>query len=133
METESQKTQEPSDNATLKKGTFGRGRPKLIRDRSSPGSPLDTPGKTPALDDNMGPLTKTTDHMTDTEIHQVIQDAKTADQELFIRDENGKVPTDSKINLEDNLETSELELASNVSSSTEIGTDIKAEEDKNCP
>ena len=81
----------------------------------------------------MGPFTITTDHMTDTEIHQVIQDAKTADQELFIREENGKVPTDSNTNLEDNLETSELELASNVSSSTEIGTDIKAEEEKNCP
>ena len=71
--------------------------------------------------------------MIETEIHQAIQDAKGADQDLFIRDENGKVFTDPNINpktTEDNLETSELELASNLSSSPEIETDIKAEEEK---
>ena len=95
METESHKTLEPSDSTTLKRSTFGRGKPKITRDRTSPGSPLETPGKIPALDDNMGPLTINTGHMTETEIHQAIQDAKTAEQELFIRDENGKVSINS--------------------------------------
>ena len=39
METESPKTPELSDNATLKKSTFGRGRPKLKKERTSPNSP----------------------------------------------------------------------------------------------
>ena len=68
--------------------------------------------------------------MTETEIHQAIQDAKTAEQGLFIRDENCKVPINSNTNLEDNLETSDLELASNLSSSTEIEADIISEEEK---
>ena len=71
--------------------------------------------------------------MTETEIHQAIQYSEGADQELFIRDENGKVFTDPNITpktTEDNLETSELELASNLSSSTEIETDIKAEDER---
>ena len=71
--------------------------------------------------------------MTETETHQAIHDAKCADQELLFRDENGKVFTDPNINpktTEDNLETSELELPSNLSSSTEIETVVKAEEEK---
>ena len=124
METGSPKTPESSDSTTLKRSTFGRGKPKITRDRTSPGSPLKTPGKIPALDDNMGPLTINTGHMTETEIHQAIQDAKTAEQEFFIRDENGKVPINSNTNLKDNLETSDSELASNLSSSTEIEADI---------
>ena len=51
----------------------------------------------------------------------------------FYWNENGKVFTDPKINpktSEDNLETSELELAPNLSSSTEIETDIKTEDEK---
>ena len=68
--------------------------------------------------------------MTETEIHQAIQDAKTAEQERFIRDENGKVPINCNTNLKDNLETSDLELASNLSSSTEIEADRKTEEEK---
>ena len=82
METESPKTPEPSDSKTLK-STFGRGKPKITGDRPSPGSPLETPGKIPALDDNKGPLTINTGHMTETEIRQAIQDAKTAEQEPF--------------------------------------------------
>ena len=34
--------------------------------------------------------------MTDTEVDRAIEDAKSADQEVFIRDENGKVFTDDK-------------------------------------
>ena len=93
METESPKTPEPLDNATLKRSTFGRGKPKTTGDRPSPGSPLETSGKIPTLDDNMGPLTINTGHMTETEIRQAIQDAKTVEQELFIRVENGQVGT----------------------------------------
>ena len=68
--------------------------------------------------------------MTEEEIHQAIQDARTAEQELFIRDENGKVPINPNTNLKNNLETSDLELASNLSSSTEIEADIITEEKK---
>ena len=128
METES-----PETNANFKKSTFGRGRPKLIMERTSPGSPQSGPDKIPALDGNTGPLTMSMDHMTETEIHQAIQDTKCADQEFLIRDGNGKVYTDPSINpktTEDNLETSELELARSLSSSTEIETDIKTEEEQ---
>ena len=79
METESPKTPEFSDNATFKKSTFGRGRTKLIRERTSPNSPQSGPDKIRALDGNTGPVTISTDHMTETEIHQAIQDAKCAD------------------------------------------------------
>ena len=66
--------------------------------------------------------------MTDTEVDRAIDEAKCADQELLIRDENGKVFTDNNINsntLEDNFENSDLDLASNLSSSTEINTEEK--------
>ena len=130
METQSPNTSAPSDNATLKRSTFGRGKPKITGDRPSPGSPVETPGKIPALDDNMGPLTINTGHMTETEIRQAFQDVKTVEQELFIKDENGKVPINSNTNPKDNLEISDLELASNLSSSTEIEADIITEEEK---
>ena len=61
--------------------------------------------------------------MTDTEVDRAIEDAKSADQEVFIRDDNGKVFTDNKTQLrpfEEILGNSELDLASNLSSSTEI-------------
>ena len=66
--------------------------------------------------------------MTDTEVDRTIDNAKNADQEVFIRDENGKVFIDNKPRLstfEDNLENSELDLASNLSSSTENETEEK--------
>ena len=54
--------------------------------------------------------------MTDTEVNCSIEDAKCADQEVFL---NGKVFSYNKTNLnalaEDNLENSELDLASNLS------------------
>ena len=56
---------------------------------------------------------------------------KQPNKNLFIRDENGKVPIKSNTNPKDNLETSGLELASNLSSSTEIEADIITEEEKN--
>ena len=53
---------------------------------------------------------------------------------VFIRDENGKVFTDINTDLnlleEDNSENSELDLVNNLSSSTEIETDLKIEQEK---
>ena len=66
--------------------------------------------------------------MTDTEVDRVKEDAKRADQEFFIRDENGKVFTNNNTNsntLEDNMENSDLDLAKNLSSSAEIDTEEK--------
>ena len=106
MDTESPKTPELSDNTTLKKCTFGRCRPKLVRDRTNSNSPKATTA--------LGPLTITATNMTDTEIDRAIDDAKCADQEILIRDENGKVFTDNNTNsniLEDNFENSDLDLA----------------------
>ena len=120
MDTESPKIPEPHTNTTLKTGTLGRGRPKLVRDRTSPNSPQAT--TTP------GPLTIVTANMTDTEVDRAIFDTKHADQELLIRDDNGKVFTDNNANqntLEDNFENSDLDLASNLSSSTEIDMEEK--------
>ena len=73
----------------------------------------------------------------DTEVDCAVDDAKCADQKLLIREENGKVFTDNNTNsntLEDNFENSDLDLASNLSSSTEIDTEEKErikETDKN--
>ena len=66
--------------------------------------------------------------MTDTEVCRAKDDAKRADQELLIRDEKGEAFTDNNTNwntLEDNFENSDLDLASNLSSSTEIDTEDK--------
>ena len=131
MDTKNQKTPKPLDNTTLKKSTFDRSRPNLIRDRASPNSPQTSSTNTPLPRSSMGPATITTTKMSDTGIDRAIEDAKCADQEFFVRDENGKVFPDNTTNpkaLEDNLEYSELDLARNLSSSTEIETDQKNEE-----
>ena len=121
MEIDSPKTPELSIDTTIKKGTLGRGRPKLIRDRASPNTT-----NTPTPGNNIDPLTITTSNMTDREINRAIEDAYSAEQEIFIRDENGKVLTGNSTKLlAENLENSELELASNLSSSTEIETEEK--------
>ena len=128
MDIASPKTPEAPNNAATKKSTFGRGRPKHIRDRSSPKTPQTSPDKNATPGNDMTPLTITATNTTDTEIDRVIEEAKNADQDVFIRDENGNVFTDNKPNpntFEDNLENYELELASNLSSSTEIETEEK--------
>ena len=120
MDSESPKIPEPQTNTTLKTGTLGRGRPKLVRDRTSPNSPQATTAP--------GPLTIVTANMTDTEVDRSITDTKHADQELLLRDENGKAFTDNNTNqstLEDNFENSDLDLASNLSSSSEIDKEEK--------
>ena len=121
MDTESPKTPELIEDTTTKRSTFGRGRPKLIRDRAIPNSV-----NTPMPGNSMGPLTITTSNMTNTEVDRAIEDANRADQKIFIRYENGKVLTDNNANLlAENLENSELDLASNLSSITEIETEEK--------
>ena len=122
------KTSESSNTTVTKRGSTGRGRPKLIRDRTSPNSPQTSADNEPTQGNSMGPLTKVTTNMTDTKVDRAIEDAKSADQEVFVRDENRKVFTDDKPHpstFEDNLENSELDLASNLSSSTEIETEEK--------
>ena len=90
METESLRTPEHSDNATIRPGSFGRGRPKTTKEsHPDPGSPLDTPAK--KAEGSLGPLTLCTDQMTDAEFHQAIRNTRDADQELLLKDENGKV------------------------------------------
>ena len=75
--------------------------------------------------------------MTDTEIDRAIEDARQANDELFIRahyHDNGKVfknlTSFPKTGEENNFENSELDLASNLSSSTELEADIKHGEEK---
>ena len=75
MDTESPKTpDQPMTTSTS--GPFGRGRPKLVRDRKSTSSPQKTAHHTP------GALTNVATNMTDTEVDRAIEDAKQADQEL---------------------------------------------------
>ena len=70
--------------------------------------------------------------MTYTEIDRTVSDAKQANEELFIRDENGKVFNNQTSLLNTGEENSfELDLASNLSSSTELEADVKHEEKSN--
>ena len=72
--------------------------------------------------------------MTDTEIHRAIENARQANDELFIRDDNGKVfenlTSFPKTGEENNFENSELDVASNLSSSTKLEADNKHGEEK---
>ena len=104
-------------------------RSRLIRDRLSSNSPQSSQGKMPAIDDIIGPLTIVPARMTDTKIDRAIDDAKRAEKEILIRGENGKefknFPSLPNTGEESCFETSELNLASNLSSSTEFETDFK--------
>ena len=87
-ETSSPTTLDQSDNARVKKSTFDRGKPlKVIRDRQNSRPHQSSPGGTR----NTGPLTFTAANMTDTETDHAIDDARQDNDELFIRDDNGKV------------------------------------------
>ena len=120
-----------SDNAKVKKSTFGRGRPlKLTRDRQISSPHQNSPGET----NNTGPVTITTANMTDTEVDRSIEASRQANEELFFRDDNGKILKNltsfPHTGEENNFENSELDLVSNLSSSTELEADIKHEEEK---
>ena len=99
MDIEDPKTPEPLDHTSLKTITFGRGRPWLIGDRASPNFPQTNSAKTPTPGDSMSPLTKTTAQVSDTEVDRTIEDAESAEQEVFNRYENGIVFTDIETNL----------------------------------
>ena len=72
--------------------------------------------------------------MTDAEIDRAIEDARQTSDEFFIRDDNGKVfknlTSFPKTGGKNNFENSELDLASNLSSSTELEADNEHEEEK---
>ena len=120
-----------SDNATVKQSTFGRGRPlKLLRDRQNSSPHQTSQGETK----NTGPLTIPTGNMTDTEVDRANEDARKANEKRFIRGDNGKVFKNLTLfpNMEEEnkFENSELDLVSNLISSTELEADIEHEEEK---
>ena len=99
----------------------------------SSGSPGDSLIQPDQIQDNMGPLTIIGENMTDTEMDRTIDDAKNANKELHIKDMNGKetqISTKHSSGVEDDTidnksEISELELLSNLGSSTEIEHDTE--------
>ena len=93
--------------------------PKLIRNREQSPSPEKRPGN--GENKQLGPLTINADQMSDSDIEQIISDTQQSGQGIHIRDINGKVPHDT---FEKGNE-SDLELASNLSSSTEIENEIE--------
>ena len=94
MDIPSPKTPEAPNITARKKSTFRRGRPKHNRDRATPNSPQTSPDINLTPGNNLGPLTNTATNTTDTEVDRAIEDAKSADQDVFMRDENGNVITD---------------------------------------
>ena len=72
--------------------------------------------------------------MTETKIDRAIDDARQANEELFIRNDDGKVfknhTSFPNTGNDNSFEISELDLAGNLSSSTEVEADTKREEEK---
>ena len=114
-----------------KNGTFGRGRPlKSVKNRSSSASPGGS-SPTVQLQTTFGPMIIVTENMTTEAVDRALEDAREADTEIHLKDSNGKVshniiksPKRGEEE-EDELENSELELLSNLSSSTEIEQETK--------
>ena len=79
----------PEPPTTNQAGTIGRGRPRLIRDRTASTSPDKNPAEQNSP--NMGPLTIDIDQMSDSDIDQTIRDSLQSGQEIQIRDNSGKV------------------------------------------
>ena len=118
----------PEPATTKRAGTIGRGRPRLTRDRIASPSSDKAPGQQNSSE--MGLLTINTDQMSDSDIDQTIRDSLQSGQEIQTRDNSGKV-TFYNNETEIKLDLSELELASNLSSSTEIEKDIEQLENDN--
>ena len=99
----------PEPPSNRKYGTVGRGKPKLITNREQPASTEKQPG----TDKNktMGPLTMNAEQMSESGKEKNISDTQQSGQELHIKDIDGKVF---------NTIDSDLDLASNLSASTEI-------------
>ena len=76
-------------------------------------------------------MTIVTENMTTEAVDRAIEDAREADTEIHLKDSNGKVSHNVIKSLkkeeeeEDELENSELELLSNLSSSSEIEQETK--------
>ena len=119
----------PGPPTTKRAGTIGRGKSRLTRDRTASTSSEKTPGQQNSSE--MGPLTINTDQMSDSDIDQTIKDSPQSGQKIQIRDSSGKVTFYNNIKTEIELELSELELASNLCSSTEIEKDIEQLENAN--
>ena len=73
----------------------------------------------------MGPLTARATNTTDTEVDSAIGDAKRADQEFLYGTRTVLADNTNSNTLEDNPENSDLDIASNLSSSTDTDTEQK--------
>ena len=108
----------PEPPTTKRTGTIGRGRPRMTRDRTASASSDNTSGQ--QNNPGMGTLTINTDQMSDSDKDQTKRDSTQSGQEIQIRDSSGKVTIFNNNKRENKLDLSELELASNLSSGTEI-------------
>ena len=69
--------------------------------------------------------------MSESDIDHKIKDSTQSGQEIQIKDNSGKVPFDNNNKIENEPDSSELELASNLSSSTETEKDTEQLENDN--
>ena len=74
----------------VKKSTYGRGRETAEVDKR-PTEPNPPQQPSPGGMNNTCALTITAANMTDMEIDRAIEDARQANDEIFIRDDNGKM------------------------------------------
>ena len=116
----------PEPPTTKRTSTIGRGRPRTTRESTSPEN---TPGQ--QNNTGTGMLTINTNQMSEFDIDQTIKDSTQSGQEIQIRDDSGKVTFYNNEKTENKLDTSELELVSNLSSSTEIENDLEQLENTN--
>ena len=86
-----------------KSGTFGRGKPRFIRNRETSTSPEKQPGRN--NNKPMGPLTINAEQMSESDIDQVINDTQQSGQDLHMKDINEN--TAKRLNLSPPLETTE--------------------------
>ena len=63
----------------------------MVRDRQSFGSHMGPSPQSEKQQSDTGPLTIVTENMTNAEVDRVIENARRANTELHIRDNNGKV------------------------------------------
>ena len=94
---------------------------RLIRNRITSSSPEKTPGifDEHSTKSRQGQFTLNTDKMSDSGIDQDFSDPQYSGHELHIRHENGKITFNTVEKGEENrLDLSDLELASNLTSST---------------
>ena len=118
----------PEPPTTKRTSTIVRRRPRITRE-STPLTPDNTPGQ--RNNTGTGTLTINTDQMSEFDIDQTIKDSTQSGQEIQIRDNSGKVTFYNNEKTENKLDISELELASNLRSSTEIENDLEQLENTN--